>query len=183
VFCWGALWLAGAGCAGGGAGGGRAEHDPFFGVPPDRPAASAARSDPSPDGPPSNAALAAGQRPSLGVRLGPPSLTPAPGGSGGWAGPGGVQLQSPTLTGGPASRSNAAPGSGQIVGTFEQAQAHLRSAGVTWQRLECGDDGEWQFSCAVPRRNGLGNRRYETRDRTPLGALQRALDQIASESR
>jgi hypothetical protein len=92
-----------------------------------------------------------------------------------------LQPQPPPVQPAPA----CAPTAASRVATFEQAQTLLRSFGVTWQRLETGDDpGEWKFSCTIPsRQNPNIHQRYEARANDQIAALRAALEQIEREQR
>lgn len=86
-----------------------------------------------------------------------------------------IAASTPTATAPPASAAEAL--------TFEQAQALLRSWGVTWQRLETwGEKGQWRFRCSlpIPNRPNL-NKTYETASplpSDPLTAIRAVIEKI-----
>jgi hypothetical protein len=83
----------------------------------------------------------------------------------------------PTVRGAPPSFE---PTPGLRVASYEQAQSLLKSRGVTWQRLETiGDEGEWKFSCRIPKPNNPHMARtYEAKANEPIAALSAVLDKI-----
>jgi hypothetical protein len=101
------------------------------------------------------------------------------------AGPAGVKLGSPRLTG--PTDSYAQPASNRSptirMRTFEEAQQFLMAHGVKWQRLQmvpaANGPGEWNFSCTIPNKtNSTSMKTYEARDRYGLLAMQKVIDEI-----
>jgi hypothetical protein len=66
--------------------------------------------------------------------------------------------------------------------SYEQLQGMLAARNVTWQRLEMvGDQGEWQFMCAIPNpANRIMRRNYVARAVGPYGlaAIRAAIAEI-----
>ncbi len=141
----------------------------------------------------SPAALASGSfsplDPSRSLQIGDvrPATAPPAGGGGEWKGQGDAapaprpERPDPAVT--PVTARGALAslgGSAAHVTTFEQAQALLAARGVTWQSLQTwGDEGEWQFSCRIPKpQNPHIARRYEARARDPIAAVRAVLEEI-----
>jgi hypothetical protein len=132
---------------------------------------------------------------SLQIGLGPPQPVPASETGGGeWKGPSsrseGAAFKPDRPEPPPPTARSAGPFAttsfGSVssrVATFEQAQAQLTSRRVTGQRLEMwGDEGEWKFSCRIPRpENPNIARTYEARAPDPIAAMRAVIEQIDRE--
>jgi hypothetical protein len=80
------------------------------------------------------------------------------------------------------AQNRASPDPGGSKMTYEQVQARLATLGVTWQKLETANQGEWQFTCAVSnRQNPAISRTYQAQGRDSLAAIQAVLEQIERE--
>lgn len=172
----------------------RSGANPFFRSPTPRPTSLAGQPStplpplPAPSALTSNAALAAGpHRPidgSHGTSPSVPSPIPASGPGGTAASPVSNPRPSEPVPNPVARRDPAlARGVSSAPLTYEQAQAQLSARGVKRQRLETwGDNGEWKFSCSIPKPgNAYISRVYEAQAPTALAAIQQALEQIDRE--
>jgi hypothetical protein len=147
---------------------------------------------PAPNATASNAALASGTvQPVDGrhdLQIGdsrPPPAGPA------WAGqpasgntvlqpPQPAPLLNPTTTRGAAPAFT--PAVPARLASYEQAKAQLQSRGVTWFRLETGEQGGFTFSCSIPNRQNRNiNHTFEAQAQTELAAIQAVLEQIDKE--
>jgi len=180
-----------AGCAGVG----NTANDPLYGpsAPPLASGRTAVQAGgpgtvpplPAPNAATSAAALAGGRLQPLNVnqdlRIGRPN-------SDGWRGPGaqaGAILRQPEVVGDTPSRSKETPAVGITLAggtrglSMEQVLAQLKDRGVSFYRLETGDNGEYRFSCSIPdRQNPNIQHRYESQAREPAAALRAVLEQI-----
>lgn len=75
-------------------------------------------------------------------------------------------------------------GTAANIKTFDEAQQFLKQRGVTWQRLDMEDDGQWKFECSL-RKSANMNSHYvpTTSFPDPLSAIRAVIDLIEKDRR